>query len=80
MFEDQPDSEAMLDSGETEARAEESCFLAMLGLEEEEAGLHCSTSSLMIGWTAQETPQPEASTAQCGRTSPIVAGGPKRGR
>lgn len=77
MFEDRPDSKGMLDSGETEARAGERCFLAMKGLEEEEAHLHCSTSSL-IGRTAQATLQQEVLTAQCGCTCKVASGGPRR--
>lgn len=78
MFEDRPDSKGMLDSGEMEARAGERCFLAMKGLEEEEAHLHCSTSSL-IGRT-QATLQQEVLTAQCGCTCKVVSGGPRRGQ
>lgn len=55
MLEDQPESEGMLDSGEMEVRTWEKWFLAMLGLEEEEAQLQC--------WTAQGTQELEALAA-----------------
>lgn len=76
MIEAQPDLEERPDSGEKEARA----FLAKTGLEEEEASLRCSKSSL-IGWKARAAPRPEAATApKRGRTFRVEAAGPKRGR